>query len=46
MKQLLSERKGKLLEFKKTYRKKEYQYKPVDIPEHLFSQCESCLSAL
>ncbi|VEU80982.1 acetyl-CoA carboxylase, carboxyltransferase subunit beta [Haploplasma axanthum] len=46
MKQLLNERKKRLIEFRKIVRKKEYEFKPINIPEHIFSQCEQCLSAL
>ncbi|MCR1809163.1 acetyl-CoA carboxylase, carboxyltransferase subunit beta [Haploplasma modicum] len=43
---LLNERKLKIEEFQKIARKKDYKYKPVNIPNHLFTQCEHCLSAL
>ncbi|CCV64674.1 Acetyl-coenzyme A carboxylase carboxyl transferase subunit beta [Alteracholeplasma palmae J233] len=46
MKSLLNERKQKVLEFKKIVRKREFKYKPIDIPDHIFSQCEACMSAL
>jgi len=46
MKNLLNERKKRLVEFRKVVRKKEYQFKPISIPDHIFSQCEQCLSSL
>lgn len=46
MRQLLSERKEKILEFQKRARKRDFAYKPVNIPNHIFTQCENCVSAL
>lgn len=47
MKNLLNERKQRILEFQKIARKREYKkYQPTNIPNHLFIQCENCLSAL
>lgn len=43
---LLNERKKKISDFQKRARKREYNYKPVNIPNHLFVQCENCQSAL
>lgn len=46
MRQLLSERKEKIDEFQKIARKRDFKFKPVNIPNHLFIQCENCFSAL
>lgn len=46
MHKLLSERKKRILEFQKIARKREYKYEPTNIPNHVFVQCENCLSAL
>lgn len=46
MQNLLNERKKRISDFQKRARKREYKYKPVNIPNHLFVQCENCLSAL
>ncbi|MDY0278467.1 MAG: acetyl-CoA carboxylase, carboxyltransferase subunit beta [Acholeplasma sp.] len=46
MKKLLNERKKRILEFQKIARKKDYKYEPITVPDHLFVQCENCLSAL
>src|SRR5690554_104915 len=46
MQKLLSERKKRISEFQKIARKREYKYQPTNIPNHVFVQCENCLSAL
>src|SRR5690625_2515237 len=46
MQNLLNERKKKIMDFQKRARKREYKYKPVNIPNHIFVQCENCQSAL
>ena len=46
MQKLLSERKKRISEFQKIARKREYKYEPTNIPNHVFVQCENCLSAL
>lgn len=46
MQNLLNERKKKISDFQKRARKRDYKYKPVNIPNHIFVQCENCQSAL
>jgi len=46
MRQLLNERRAKILEFQKRARKRDFDYKPVNIPNHIFTKCENCGSAL
>ena len=46
MKKLFEERKARIFEFQKIARKKENQTQVITIPDHLFVQCTSCLSAL
>lgn len=46
MKKLFEERKLKINEFQKIARRKEYRSQVITIPDHLFTQCNNCLSAL
>lgn len=46
MNDFLEKRKKRLEEFKKTVRKKEVSYKPIDIPEGLFFKCDQCGAAI
>lgn len=46
MNDFLEQRKKRLEEFKKTVRKKEVTYKPIDIPEGLFFKCDQCGAAI
>lgn len=46
MQNLINERKRRINIFEKRARKRGYKYKPLNIPNHLFVQCENCLSAL
>ena len=46
MNDFLEHRKKRLEEFKKTVRKKEVTYKPIDIPEGLFFKCDQCGAAI
>lgn len=46
MKQIFNERKKRILEFQKAAKKLEYTFEPIEIPNHLFIQCENCFSAL
>ncbi|HLT00399.1 MAG TPA: acetyl-CoA carboxylase, carboxyltransferase subunit beta [Acholeplasma sp.] len=46
MKNLLDERKARLLKFQELIKKKPIETKPVDIPDGVFTQCEQCNSAI
>lgn len=46
MNDFLEQRKKRLEVFKKTVRKKEVTYKPINIPEGLFLKCDQCGAAL
>ena len=46
MKNLLEQRKSRLEEFNRVVGRKSVAYKPFDIPNHVFSQCENCQSVI
>jgi acetyl-CoA carboxylase carboxyl transferase subunit beta len=46
MNDFLEQRKKRLEEFKKTVRKKQITYQPIDIPEGLFIKCDQCGAAI
>lgn len=46
MKNLLDERKARLVKFQEFIKKKPIETKPVDIPDGVFTQCEQCNSAI
>lgn len=46
MNDFLEQRKKRLEEFKKTVRKKQVTYQPIDIPEGLFIKCDQCGAAI